>query len=142
MSDYISTTEAAEMLGVSRVTVFNMIKDKRIKRAIKVGRNYIIPKDFKNDFIEEIAKKITPILRKHDVKRAGIFGSFACGQNRKHSDLDLLIKYGRKRKSLMDLVGLQLELQDLLGIEVDVGTYNSIHKLLKDKILNQEIPIL
>lgn len=142
MSDYISTAQAADMMGVSRVTVFNMIKDGRIKQAIKVGRNYIIHKDFQEDFIQEIAKKILPILKKHDVKRAGIFGSFACGQNRKHSDLDLLIEYGRRGKSLMDLVGLQLELQELLNMKVDIGTYKSVRPYLKDRILNQQIPIL
>lgn len=43
MEDYISTTEAAKLLEVSTVTIFNMIKDGRIK-AQKVGRNYIINK--------------------------------------------------------------------------------------------------
>ncbi len=41
---YYTTMEFAELLGVSRVTVFNMIKDGRIK-AEKVGRNYLVPKD-------------------------------------------------------------------------------------------------
>lgn len=40
---FIGTTEVAELLGVSRVTVFNRIKSGKIK-AIKVGRNYIIEK--------------------------------------------------------------------------------------------------
>ena len=41
--NYYSTTELAELLGVSRITVFNMIKDGRLE-AEKVGRNYLIPK--------------------------------------------------------------------------------------------------
>jgi excisionase family DNA binding protein len=42
--NYYSTTEFAKILGVSRITVFNMIKDGRIQ-AEKVGRNYLIPAD-------------------------------------------------------------------------------------------------
>ena len=44
MQDFISTTEAAKILGVSRVTLFNKIKSGEIK-ATKVGRNYIISKE-------------------------------------------------------------------------------------------------
>ncbi|MBU0578287.1 helix-turn-helix domain-containing protein [Patescibacteria group bacterium] len=41
MNDFISTAEAAKILGISRVSVFNKIKSGDIK-AVKVGRNYII----------------------------------------------------------------------------------------------------
>ncbi|MFH0820835.1 MAG: nucleotidyltransferase domain-containing protein [Candidatus Peregrinibacteria bacterium] len=141
MGDYISTTEAAEKMGVSRITVFNMIKDGRIKRAIKVGRNYIIPADFQKDFIEDIAAKIIPILKKHDVKRAGIFGSRACGSEYKHSDLDVLVDLD-PQKSLMDVARLKVALEEYLGMTVDVLTYDGIHHLLKDRILKQQIAIL
>jgi len=42
--ELLSTLEAAHILGVSRITVFNKIKSGKIK-AIKVGRNFVIPKD-------------------------------------------------------------------------------------------------
>lgn len=44
MTTFISTTEAARKLGVSRVTVFNKIKSGEIS-AIKIGRNYAIPEE-------------------------------------------------------------------------------------------------
>ena len=44
MKDFLSTMEAAEILGLSRVTLFNRIKSGEIK-AMKVGRNYIIPRE-------------------------------------------------------------------------------------------------
>ncbi|MDH5597077.1 MAG: excisionase family DNA-binding protein, partial [Candidatus Peregrinibacteria bacterium] len=90
MSEYISTTEAARMLGVSSVTIFNMIQDGRIK-GIKVGRNYIIERaTLKENFILEVKQLILPILRKHGVKRAAIFGSMVRGK-KKGADLDLLV---------------------------------------------------
>lgn len=44
MNEFISTTEAAKILGVSRITIFNKIKSGGLK-AMKVGRNYIISHD-------------------------------------------------------------------------------------------------
>jgi uncharacterized protein len=139
MSDYISTIQAAEKMGVSRVTVFNMIKDGRIKRALKVGRNYIIPADFQKDFVQDIAKKIIPILKKHDVKRAGIFGSRACGMGHSTSDLDVLVEYSGGGLAFVEL---KFALEDVLGLKIDLLTYNGLHHLLKEKILTQEISIL
>lgn len=43
MNEFLSTVEAAKILGLSRVTLFNWIKSGQIK-AVKVGRNYIIPR--------------------------------------------------------------------------------------------------
>ncbi len=44
MNEFISTTEAAKILGINRVTLFNWIKSGKIK-ATKVGRNYIVHRD-------------------------------------------------------------------------------------------------
>ena len=56
--------------------------------------------------------------------------------------MDILIKYGKKRKSLLDLVRLKLELEETLRKKVDIITYNSIHHLLKDEILKEEVKII
>jgi len=80
-------------------------------------------------------------LKRHEVAKAGIFGSFARGPVRSSSDLDLLVEF-QGRKSLLDLVGLKLDLEDLLGRPVDVVTYRSVHKRLRKIILNQHIRIL
>lgn len=92
--------------------------------------------------IQEIKIKIKPILKRHDVKRAALFGSYARGGPKKKSDIDILIEYKNDNdKSLLDFVGLKLELEKKLGKKVDVLTYNSIHSLLKDIILNEQKPI-
>ncbi len=51
MNDFISTIDAAKILGVSRVTIFNKIKSGEIK-ATKVGRNYILSKEEVMNFVE------------------------------------------------------------------------------------------
>ena len=95
-----------------------------------------------NKSLQRIKKIIVPILKKNDVVKAGIFGSYARGEQKKGSDVDVLIKYGKKRKSLLDLVRLKLELEETLRKKVDIITYNSIHHLLKDEILKEEVKII
>ncbi len=94
-----------------------------------------------NKQLKELRYRILPVLKRHGVAKAGIFGSFARGEAKKNSDIDILIKF-KGKKSLLDLAGLEIELEKKLGRKVDVLTYNSVHPLLKDKILNEEVAIL
>lgn len=89
-----------------------------------------------------IKKKVLPILRKHAVKRAAIFGSFARGEARAKSDVDILIEYKTKNKSLFDLVDLKSELEETLDRKVDVITYNSIYWRIREQILAEQVVIL
>ncbi len=91
--------------------------------------------------LNEIKKAIIPILKRNGVVRAGIFGSYARGEEKKSSDLDILIEF-KGKKSLFDLSGLEIELEKMLGRKVDVITYNSIHPLLRERILKEEVPVL
>ena len=91
--------------------------------------------------IEGIRNKILPILRRYDVVRAAIFGSFIRGEMREYSDIDILVEF-KGEKSLLDLAGLKIELEELLGKKVDVLTYNSLHPILKHKILSEQEIIL
>ena len=86
---------------------------------------------------QTIKRKIIPILKRHGVLKAAIFGSAARGELKKRSDIDILVKL-RKNKSLLDLVGLKLELEDKLNRKVDVVSYGGIHPLLKDIILSEQ----
>ena len=96
----------------------------------------------KVDTISNIKKKSLPILRRHAVKRAAIFGSFARGEVRANSDVDFLIEYKTKNKSLFDLVDLKSELEGILGRKVDIVTYNSIYWRLRERIVAEQIVIL
>ncbi|MEK7624559.1 MAG: nucleotidyltransferase family protein [Patescibacteria group bacterium] len=84
-----------------------------------------------------ITKQIVPILKRQGVIKAALFGSAAKGKMKKRSDIDILINF-KGQKSLIDLVRLQFELEEKLGKKVDLLTYNSIHPLLKNIILNEQ----
>jgi uncharacterized protein len=89
--------------------------------------------------IQQIKKKITPILKRHDVKKAAIFGSYARGEEKKKSDVDILIEYKNDDKSLLDFIGLKLDLEKVLNKKVDLGEYCAIRPRIKEKILKEQV---
>jgi len=91
--------------------------------------------------LEGLRDKIILILQRNDVKRAAVFGSFVRGEQKADSDIDILVEF-KGEKSLLDLSGLKIELEEALQRKVDVLTYNSLHRLLKDRILQEERVIL
>lgn len=87
--------------------------------------------------LQSIKTKIIPILQDQGVTKAAIFGSYATGEAKKNSDVDLLVEF-QERKSLFDIVGIKLALETILKKNVDLLTYKSLHPLLKDIILNEQ----
>ena len=91
--------------------------------------------------VTEIKEKILDILKKYGVRRAAVFGSFARGDFRADSDIDLIVELEEGR-SLLDLAGLKIEIEERLGKRVDVLTFNSIHPFLKEQIIREKIELL
>ena len=90
--------------------------------------------------IKQIKSKIIKILKKNNVVRAGIFGSYARGEEKKNSDIDILIK---PPKGIgLGFAGIELELEKSLNKKVDLLTYKCIHPLLKKRILNEEVRVI
>ncbi|MCK4642904.1 nucleotidyltransferase family protein [bacterium] len=93
--------------------------------------------------IKQIKDKILPVLKKYGIVCAGIFGSVARGEADTHSDVDILIQIpANSNMSLLDLAGMEMKLEEILKRKVDLLTYNSIHHLLKEKILAEEVRVI
>ena len=92
-----------------------------------------------NNFLS-IKKGIKKILLKHGVKKIAIFGSYARGEAKRGSDIDIIVEFS-KRKSILDIVGIEQELSDNLGINVDLLTEKSISPYLIDSIRKEMIQI-
>ncbi|HMO39964.1 MAG TPA: nucleotidyltransferase family protein [Saprospiraceae bacterium] len=90
--------------------------------------------------IEEIKDRTLPILVRYHIKRAGIFGSFAKGDETDESDIDILVELGDEI-SLLKFVGIKHELEDVLGKKVDLVEYQAIKPRLRNRILAEEIRI-
>jgi hypothetical protein len=87
--------------------------------------------------IDQIKQRILPILNRHGVKRAALFGSVVRGEMRDDSDIDILVDIDREM-SLLDFVGIKLEIEDVLQKRVDLVEYDTIKPLIKDRILKEQ----
>ena len=91
--------------------------------------------------IEDIKRKILPILQRHRVKRAGLFGSCVRNEMKENSDIDILVEI-EEDISLLDFVGIKLEIEEALGRKIDIVEYNTIKSLFKERILREQVVIL
>jgi uncharacterized protein len=79
---------------------------------------------------------LAPICRKYGVSSLAVFGSFARGEARPDSDLDLLVSFAI-RVSLLRMVAMERELSDLVGRRVDLQTEAALSPYIKDQILKE-----
>lgn len=78
-------------------------------------------------YLSDLKKKATPTLRKYNVRRAFVFGSFSRGDFTAKSDIDFLMDFSTGT-SLFDVIGLKHELEDLLGRSVDIVSRRAVSK--------------
>jgi len=120
----------------------NLDKEK-LKDKEKEADEKLLDKKIKlNKEIEKIKSKIIPLLKKNKVTRAGIFGSYARGGQRKDSDIDIVVNIDDKKMSLIGFIGLIRLLEEALNKKVDLVEYSAIKPLIKESILNEEVKIL
>jgi predicted nucleotidyltransferase len=79
-------------------------------------------------------EKILEITGSYRATNVRVFGSWARREARPDSDLDLIVDVPRGT-TLFDMAGMERQLEELLGIKVEVFTENSLHPRLKDRIL-------
>lgn len=88
--------------------------------------------------IEEIKYVIREIAQRYGVERVTLFGSYARGEARLDSDIDLLIDKGRIR-GLFQLSGFHLDLEERFNTHVDLLTTDSLNEKLLKRIIGEEI---
>ena len=89
--------------------------------------------------IDELKENISEVVKDYLVTKVTLFGSRARGDNRPDSDVDLLCEFVTPSVSLLTLSGLKIDLEDKLGLPVDV-----IHGPINDDVMikiDKEIPI-
>jgi uncharacterized protein len=90
--------------------------------------------------LSEVREDIRRIASAHGAHNVRIFGSFRHGEAGDSSDLELLVEMESGR-SLFDLVALSDELEETLGVEVDVLTEGSLSPYLRDGILAEAVAL-
>jgi hypothetical protein len=94
--------------------------------------------------VEQILKQkrddILKIASRYGARKVRVFGSVVRGEDRPDSDVDFLVDLEEGR-SLMDLGGLLMDLQKLLGRNVDIVTEKGLHWYIKEKVLREAKPV-
>lgn len=83
---------------------------------------------------------ILRICAKHGAKNVRVFGSAARGEADEDSDIDLLVDL-EPGCSLLDLGGLWYDLNEALGVKVDVFTVNSLREEVRERVLREAVPL-
>lgn len=93
------------------------------------------------DSIENISTTLAPILKKYSIKYAGIFGSYARGEARPDSDVDILVSLGDQTFTLFDMMNFKDEISEQLKKPVDIVSDRAIVSYFRDYIYKDLKPI-
>jgi len=91
-----------------------------------------------SSFINTYRKRIVDLARSHGARSVSVFGSLARGEDDAESDIDLLIELDTDR-SLLDIVAMKLDIEDLTGRKVYIVTRKGMSPYLADKIFEEAV---
>lgn len=91
-----------------------------------------------DELLKKNKQQIIKIATQHGAQSVRIFGSHARNQNHPESDLDLLVTLADGR-TLLDLIAIKQDLEDILNCRVDVTTEDALSPYVRDQILNEAI---
>jgi predicted nucleotidyltransferase len=90
-----------------------------------------------NSTLATYKDQIVPLLKRYNVRKAAFFGSLVDGRFTQMSDVDMLV-LPPPTMSLLDFVGLKQDIEDRIGKDVDLVSYNGLSPYLKDSILSEQ----
>jgi len=94
----------------------------------------------RSSLLKKYRAEILQLALSHGAQDVRVFGSLARGEGNESSDLDLLVTLGEGR-SLLDLVGLKQDLEDLVHRPVDVVTERALSPYLRERVLSEAVPL-
>ena len=92
------------------------------------------------DIPTRLAQRKPRLEREYPISELGIFGSYARGEQRSDSDLDVLVAF-EEPVTLFDLVRLENELADELGVEVDLVTKDSLKPRIESRVTEDVVNV-
>ena len=90
--------------------------------------------------LKEKREEILQIAHKHGARNVRVFGSGARGNMQPGSDIDLLVEMEPGR-SLLDIIAMRQDLEDLLDCKVDVVTEAALSPYIRDEVLSQVVSL-
>ena len=92
------------------------------------------------ELLKSKREEILCIAARRGARNVRLFGSLSRGEADAQSDVDILVDMEPGR-SLLDLGGLWWELNELLGLKVDVVTANGLRERIRERVLSEAIPL-
>jgi len=93
-----------------------------------------------DELLQAKREDILQTARKYGAYNVRVFGSVARGEADEKSDIDLLVDM-EKGRSLLDLIGLLIDLESLLGCKVDVVTVKGLRERIRERVLKEAVAL-
>ncbi|MEN8264397.1 MAG: nucleotidyltransferase family protein [Nitrospirota bacterium] len=91
-----------------------------------------------SSIIKNRREEVINIARKYGAKNVRVFGSMARGEESADSDLDIIVEM-EHGSSLLDIIAIKQDIEELLGRKVDVVTEASISPYIRDAVLKEAV---
>jgi uncharacterized protein len=122
-----------------RIYLGRDLNKKRLNEMENIGDGKL--GDMKNvENLEKLKLGILKVLKKYKIKKAGIFGSYARGEQKRNSDIDILVE--PPEGIGFGFAGIGIELEEKLGKKVDLVSYNGLNPYFREDVLKQEVRII
>lgn len=93
-----------------------------------------------DEILARLRAEMTRLREEYRVRSLSVFGSYVRGEQRKRSDVDMLVDY-EKTPDLLELVRLQYDLGDVLGVKVDLIPRDALKGRIGARIVREEVPV-
>ncbi|MBS3163685.1 nucleotidyltransferase family protein [Candidatus Woesearchaeota archaeon] len=140
----VLSVRKGKKISKKRVYLGYGLSETELSKKEREADKQLIPAKTKriNSDIENIKSQIIKILKKNYIVRAGIFGSYARGDAKKNSDIDIAVQIKNKNISLIGFIKIIRILEETLKRKVDLVEYSEIKPRIKERILREEIRII
>jgi len=88
------------------------------------------------DLMAKLESALPDLKRRYQITKLGLFGSYSKGEQTAQSDLDVLVDFA-ELPTLIELISLEQELEQLLGVEIDLVTNGALHGYIGERIKSE-----
>ncbi len=140
----LSQAEVARRAGTSQPAINRYEKGRTVpslrttERLLAACHSKLRPSDLLANNREQVLR----LAKAHGAVGVFVFGSVAKGEDGPESDLDLLVDIPSERLRLLDLIQLGIEVGDLLGVKVDIGTSEMLRPGIRQQVLSEARPLI
>jgi predicted nucleotidyltransferase len=93
------------------------------------------------EFISILRQRLPELQKQYKVKSLGLFGSYVRGEERKRSDLDVLVEFDDDTLTLFKFIELEYYLSNLVGVKVDLVEKSGLKPRIGQHILEEVVPV-